>query len=109
MPFTMTRRSGMASEARDRDDANLLSRRVLIRTAGIAAGAVALAPRIARGQAPAPKAPPSTITTPPRDFRPNAPPHVYFTDPHLLIIDPIFNGLPQPNPPIQRVCTGPLW
>src|SRR5437899_7602031 len=109
MPFTMTRRSGMASEARDRDDAKLISRRVLIRTAGIAAGAVALAPRIARAQAPAPMAPPSTITTPPRDFGPNAPPNVYFTDPDVLTIDPIFNGLRQPNAPIQRLWTGALW
>src|SRR5437667_2190868 len=109
MPFTMTRRSGMASEARDRDDANLISRRVLIRTAGIAAGAVALAPRIAGAQAPAPMAPPSTITTPPRDFDPNAPPNVYFTDPDVLTIDPIFNGLRQPNAPIQRLWTGALW
>src|SRR5207253_2091370 len=109
MPFTMTRRSGMASEARDRDDANLISRRVLIRTAGIAAGAAALAPRIAGAQAPAPMAPPSTITTPPRDFGPNAPPNVYFTDPDVLTIDPIFNGLRQPNAPIQRLWTGALW
>ena len=37
----------MASEARERDDANRISRRVLIKTAGVAAGAVALAPRLA--------------------------------------------------------------
>src|SRR3989441_1440693 len=109
MPFTMTRRSGMASEARDRDDANLISRRVLIRTAGIAAGAVALAPRIAGAQAAAPMAPPSTITTPPRDFGPNAPPNVYFTDPDVLTIDPLFDSLRQPNAPIQRLWTGALW
>src|SRR6266403_2013586 len=99
----------MASEAREREDANLMSRRVLIKTAGIAAGGVALAPRIAGAQAPAPMAPPSTITTPPRDFGPNAPPNVYFTDPDVLTIDPIFNGLRQPNAPIQRLWTGALW
>src|SRR5437899_612387 len=109
MPFTMTRRSGMASEARDRDDANLISRRVLIKTAGIAAGGVALAPRIAGAQAAAPMAPPSTITTPPRDFGPNAPPNVYFTDPDVLTIDPLFDSLRQPNAPIQRLWTGALW
>src|SRR5438552_15054985 len=54
-------------------------------------------------------APPSTITTPPRDFGPNAPPNVYFTDPDVLTIDPIFNGLRQPNAPIQRLWTGALW
>src|SRR5438128_1332796 len=109
MPFTMTRRSGMASEARDRDDANLISKRVLIKTAGIAAGGVALAPRIAGAQAAAPMAPPSTITTPPRDFGPNAPPNVYFTDPDVLTIDPLFDSLRQPNAPIQRLWTGALW
>ncbi len=56
----------MTSEARDRQDVNLISRRVLIKTAGVAAGAIALSPRIAAAQAPAPMAPPSTVTTPPR-------------------------------------------
>src|SRR6267378_457784 len=77
----------MASEAREREDANLMSRRVLIKTAGFAAGAVALAPHLVAAQTPAPMAPPSTITTPPRDFGPNAP----------------------PNAPIQRLWTGALW
>jgi gluconolactonase len=99
----------MASEARERDDANRISRRVLLKTAGVAAGVVALAPRIARAQTPAPMAPPSTITTPPRDFGPNAPPNVYFTDPDVLTIDPLFNGLRQPNAPVQRLWTGALW
>src|SRR5438128_11439690 len=101
MPFTMTRRSGMATEARDRDDANLLSRRVLIRTAGIAAGADARSPRIARAQAPAPMAPTSTITTTPRELGPNPPPNVYCTYPDALTMDPIFTGLRQPNTPIS--------
>src|SRR5512138_3028213 len=99
----------MASEARDRDDANLISRRVLIKSAGVAAGAIALAPRIVGAQAPAPMAPPSTVTTPPRDFGPNAPPNVYFTDPDVLTVDPSFNGLRQVNAPIQRLWTGALW
>src|SRR2546428_2378956 len=96
----------MASEAREREDANLMSRRVLIKTAGFAAGAVALAPHHVAAQTPAPMAPPSTITTPPRDFGPNAPPNVYFTDPDVLTIDPMFNGLRQPNAPIQRLWDG---
>jgi gluconolactonase len=99
----------MASEARERDDANLISRRVLIKTAGVAAGAAALAPHLVAAQTPAPMAPPSTVTTPPRDFGPNAPPNVYFTDPDVLTIDPVFNGLRQPNAPIQRLWTGALW
>src|SRR5215468_4300009 len=99
----------MASDARERKDANLISRRVLIKSAGVAAGAVALAPHLLAAQTPAPMAPPSTVTTPPRDFGPNAPPNVYFTDPDVLTIDPLFNGLRQPNAPIQRLWTGALW
>src|SRR6516162_7394851 len=103
------RRSVMASDARERKDANLISRRVLIKSAGVAAGATALAPHLLAAQTPAPMAPPSTVTTPPRDFGPNAPPNVYFTDPDVLTIDPVFNGLRQPNAPIQRLWTGALW
>src|SRR5262245_45600429 len=107
----------MASDAREREEANLISRRVLIKSAGVAAGAAQLgapplAPRtpVPQGQPqPGTMAPPSTVTTPPRDFGPNAPPNVYFTDPDVLTIDPVFNGLRQPNAPIQRLWTGALW
>src|SRR2546428_2945474 len=84
-----------------------ISRRDLI-TAGAAAGLVALAPRAARAQ-PKPAEPPSVITTPPRDFGPNAPPNVYFVDPDVLTVDPSFNGLRQVNAPIHRLWTGALW
>src|SRR5438309_1108488 len=84
-----------------------ISRRDLI-TAGAAAGLVALAPRAARAQ-PKPAEPPSVITTPPRDFGPNAPPNVYFVDPDVLTVDPSFNGLRQVNAPIKRLWTGALW
>ena len=53
--------------------------------------------------------PPSVISSPPRDFGPNAPPNVYFTDPDVLSVDPSFDGLRQPNAPIQRLWTGALW
>jgi gluconolactonase len=53
--------------------------------------------------------PPSVISSPPRDFGPNAPPNVYFTDPDVLSIDASFDGLRQPNAPIQRLWTGALW
>src|SRR5437762_2366091 len=72
------------------------------------AGVVALTPRAARAQ-PKPAEPPSVITTPPRDFGPNAPPNVYFVDPDVLTVDPSFNGLRQVNAPIQRLWTGALW
>jgi gluconolactonase len=89
-------------------DAHRISRRSLL----TAAAAVAVAPRTARAQAPpgsGPMAPPTTVTTPPRDFGPNAPPTTYFTDPDVLTVDPSFNGLRQPNTPIQRLWTGAMW
>src|SRR3989475_2181 len=58
---------------------------------------------------PKPAEPPSVITTPPRDFGPNAPPNVYFVDPDVVTVDPSFNALRQANAPIQRLWTGALW
>jgi gluconolactonase len=84
-----------------------LSRRGLIKVA--AAGAV-LAPGLALAQAPpAPAAPASTVTTPPRDFSPRGAPTTYFRDPDMITVDPAFNGITQPNAPIQRLWTGALW
>jgi gluconolactonase len=54
-------------------------------------------------------APPSTITQPPRDFSERGAPTTYFTDPDVLTIQPAFDGLRQPNAPIQRLWTGALW
>src|SRR5262245_57647629 len=83
---------------------------MLIKSMGAVAGAAVVAPRIALAQAPAgPVAPPSTITSPPRDFGPGGAPTTYFTDPDVLTIEPAFNGLRQPNAPIQRLWTGALW
>jgi gluconolactonase len=89
----------------------LVSRRMLISAMGAAVGAAALGSRIAMAQTPPPRpaAPPSTVTSPPRDFGPNAPPTTYFTDPDVLSVDPSFDGLRQPNAPIQRLWTGALW
>jgi gluconolactonase len=90
---------------------DLVSRRMLISAMGAAVGAAALGSRIAMAQTPPPRpaAPPSTVTSPPRDFGPNAPPTTYFTDPDVLSVDPSFDGLRQPNAPIQRLWTGALW
>src|SRR6267378_521414 len=86
-----------------------ISRRDLI-TAGAVAGVVALAPRAARAQGPPKPAEPRTvITTPPREWGPNAPPNVYGADPDILTIDPSFNSLRQGNTPILRLWTGSLW
>ena len=90
-----------------------VSRRALVGVAGVTAATV-LAGRAFAQQPPAtpplgPVPPPSTVTTPPRDFGPNAPPNVYFTDPDVIDVDPAFNALRQPNAPIQRLWTGALW
>ena len=81
------------------------SRRVLIQTMG-AAGAAVLAPSWLAGQTAA--EPPSTVSTPPRDFGADAPP-VTYPDPDLVTVDPAFNGLRIGNTPIQRLWTGALW
>jgi gluconolactonase len=88
-----------------------LSRRGLIKAAGI--GAVVLTPGIALAQAPAatpvPAAPATTITNPPRDFGPGGAPTTYFRDPDMITVDPAFNGITQPNAAITRLWTGALW
>jgi len=87
-----------------------VSRRTLFTAMGAIAGAAALGSRIAMAQTPpGPATPPSTVTSPPRDFGPHAPPTTYFTDPDVISVDPSFNGLRQPNAPIQRLWTGALW
>ena len=57
---------------------------------------------------PGPVEPPSTTTSPPRDFGPDAPPNVYFTDPDVIAVDPPFGSLIQGNTPIQRLWHGPV-
>ena len=98
----------MASDLPDIVKHTPLSRRALLTRVGLAAGAAVVAPRIARAQT-GPMAPPSTVTTPPRDFGPNGAPTTYFTDPDVLSVDPMFNGIAQPNSAIQRLWTGALW
>jgi gluconolactonase len=100
----------MTPDARDRDRTVAMSRRSALSAIGVVAGLATLAPR-ALAQAPpsGPVAPPSTVTTPPRDFGPGGAPMTYFTDPDVLTIDPMFNGLRQPNSAIKRLWTGALW
>src|SRR3981081_659740 len=89
---------------------DLMSRRKMLRSVGVAVGAAGFAPPLVRAQiAPRPVGPPSTITQPPRDFSPGAAPTTYFTDPDVLTIEPAFDGLRQPNVSIQRLWTGALW
>ena len=101
----------MAQERWNGEGGDVMSRRMLMKTIGVAAGAAVVMPRVAMAQAPAsgPATPPSTVTSPPRDFGPGGAPTTYFTDPDVLTVEPAFNGLRQPNAPIQRLWTGALW
>jgi gluconolactonase len=53
--------------------------------------------------------PPSTVTSPPRDFGPNGAPTTYFWDPDIIAVDPVFEQYAQPNSAITRLWTGSLW
>jgi gluconolactonase len=87
-----------------------ISRRQAIVALGAAAGgALARAPFAAAQSQAGPQGPPSTITNPPRDFGPNAPPTTYFTDPDIVTVDPMFDGYIQRNSSIKRLWTGALW
>jgi gluconolactonase len=83
-----------------------MMRRQLLKMGAFAAASAAVS---LRAQAPQPPAvPPSTVTTPPRDFGPNAPPTTY-RDPDIVIVDPQFSNYLQGNTPIKRLWTGALW
>src|SRR5881396_487198 len=88
---------------------SMLTRRQFVEA--LSAAAVASGwPRAAGAQPPQnPPGPPSTVTIPPRDFGPNAPPTTYFTDPDIVTVDPLFGGYVQANSAIKRLWTGALW
>jgi len=77
------------------------SRRAVLAGAGAAL--------VTSGAAAAQPEPPSTVTTPPRDFRPGAAPTTYFTDPDVIAVDPAFEPYVVPNSAIRRLWTGALW
>ena len=96
----------------------MISRREVLTRIGAAAGVAALTPVRsaadgggAQAQAPpAPAtqqkvAPPSVISTPPRDF--SQP--VTYPDPDIVSLDSSFNSLRVGNTPIQRLWTGGMW
>ncbi|MBM7066889.1 SMP-30/gluconolactonase/LRE family protein [Actibacterium sp. 188UL27-1] len=86
-----------------------LSRRRALRVIGAGTAGLAVAGTARAQDDLGPVAPPSTVTQPPRNFAPDAAPNVYFWDPDVIAVDPSFNGLAQPNAPIQRLWTGALW
>ncbi len=91
---------------------NSISRRTVLGSIGVA-GAAASVTHSAIAQQPKQQqlavAPPSTVTTPPRDFSPNGPPTTYFSDPDVIAVDPAFKAYIVPNSAIQRLWTGALW
>ncbi len=101
----------MTHDAHDPENVGSISRRNAIRNVGVALGAAMLAPRMVNAQTSqaAPIGPPTTITQPPRDFSSRGAPTTYFTDPDVLTVESAFDGLRQPNAPIQRLWTGALW
>ena len=90
----------------------MLTRRRFVEAIG-AAGAAAGLQGFAAAQTPqapqTPPGPPSTVTIPPRDFGPNAPPTTYFTDPDIVTVDRSFNSYVLANSSIVRLWTGGLW
>ena len=52
--------------------------------------------------------PPSTITNPPRQWGPDAPPNIY-PDPDIVVVEPEFRAFLVGNTPLQRLWTGALW
>jgi gluconolactonase len=87
----------------------MLSRRQIVKALGGFGGAL-VAERIGAAQVPqtAPPGPPSTVTNPPRDFGPNAPP-VTYADPDIVAVDPLFRSYILGNTPLTRLWTGGLW
>src|SRR4051794_6890828 len=88
--------------------ASAISRRRLVTNITIGAGAAAIISRTGLAQR-VQVAPPSTITTPPRDFGPNGAPTTYFPAPDVISVDPLFDQYAQPNSAIPRLWAGALW
>src|SRR6188474_3559626 len=98
------------------DPETTISRRTLVHGLAAVAGATVAGVGGALAQAGpqagpqgGPVAPPSTITSPPRDFSPRGAPTTYFWDPDIIAVDPSFNDIAQPNTAITRLYTGLLW
>src|SRR5437016_8642993 len=63
-----------------------MSRRILVQGLAIAAGATVAGVGGALAQTSSEAAPPTTITTPPRDFGPQGAPTTYFWDPDIIAV-----------------------
>ena len=74
-----------------RDPEKTISRRTLVHGLAAAAGATVIGTSGALSQQASQVGPPTTITTPPRDFGPDGAPTTYFWDPDIIAVDPSFN------------------
>ena len=84
-----------------------LSRRSALGAIGLGTAGLAFGARAQDAMGPVD--PPSTVTSPPRDFGPGGAPTTYFWDPDVIAVNPSFNGLAQPNASIERLWTGARW
>jgi gluconolactonase len=93
-------------------DTGPISRRTLIKSAAVLAGAAALTPRLAfaAGQAQPGQqgTPPSVITNPPRQWGPGIQPEPY-GDPDIIQLDPSFGPYMLGITAIHRLTTGFRW
>src|SRR3984893_7936372 len=92
-----------------RDPESMISRRTLVHGLAIATGAAAVGTGGALAQQGGELGPPTTITSPPRDFGPGGAPTTFCWDPDIIAVDPSFNDIAQPNTAIKRLYTGLLW
>src|ERR1019366_9577052 len=92
-----------------RDPQSMISRRTLVHGLAIATGATMTGASGALAQQGGELGPPSTITSPPRDFGPGGAPTTYFFDPDIVAGGPSFNSPAQANTAIKRLYTGALW
>ena len=79
-----------------------MTRRGAMKALGAVAGTALLSDTVRAQRA----APPSVVSTPPRDFSDTT---TYFSDPDVISVDPSFDGILQPNAAIKRLWTGGLW
>ena len=75
-----------------RDPESMISRRTLVHGLAIAAGATVVGASGALAQQGGELGPPTTITSPPRDFSPGGAPTTYFWDPDIIAVDPSFGA-----------------
>src|SRR3954469_20707998 len=80
-------------KVRDAESATL-SRRTVIGALGAGIAVAGSGASLAQ-----PVAPPTTITNPPRDFSRRGAPTTYFTDPDILSVDPVFDGIASRTAP----------